>query len=518
MSIFTLLALIVLPTLGGFIAWAGDIIGYRLGKSRRSLLGLRPRSTARFVAVFVGVVLPLVTMMVAAAGSENVRIALFRLTELTEQRAQLEEKNTQLAASAESSRLQKETAQRQYDEARRRLVAARADLQAAESALRSAQAELAAARSERKRLVAQVTELQATRRQLQADLTRAQEALTTAAGTLAATQRALRQAERDEEETKRRLLVAEDRIAELEERRAKLETQATNLRLATERAEVELQRAQERLKPVQDELEAKVARLEEMGDQLEQMKQALANAGALWGREAILAGSSEVRYEPGTELIRGYIDARQSLAQIEVSVRELEVLASKDVVAAGIKPGDNGLGVRLVLPPPPGVPPGELPAEGDVIRLVARTILEGKADQYVVVLAVVFRSFMGDDRQVAVGLFARPNALVYPRGAIIAQRVIDGSRPRAEVFQKLWGLLGELRAAAQQAEVMRDPKTGQYGQVPAESILQALDELLARKQPLRVDAVAADDVYVSSPEPFLVLLRVEQAGRERGGV
>ena len=34
MSVFTLLALIVLPILGGLIAWAGDIIGYRLGKSR----------------------------------------------------------------------------------------------------------------------------------------------------------------------------------------------------------------------------------------------------------------------------------------------------------------------------------------------------------------------------------------------------------------------------------------------------------------------------------------------------
>lgn len=517
MSIFTLLALVILPILGGFIAWAGDIIGYRLGKSRRSLLGLRPRSTARFVAVLVGVVLPVVTMIVAAAGSENVRIALFRLTELKQQRAELEEKNTQLAASAESSRLQKENAQRQYEEARRRLVAARADLQVAESVLRKAQVELNTARSERKRLQAQLTELQATRRQLQADLARTQGVLATTAETLATTQRALRQAERDEEEAKTRLAAAEERIAELEDRRAKLEIQATNLRLATERAEVELRRAQEQLKPVRDELEAKVARLEQMGEQLEQMKQALANAGALWGREAILAGSSEVRYEPGTELTRGYIDARQSLAQIEVSVRELEVLASKSVLAAGVKPGDNGLGVRLVLPSPSEVRPGELPAEADVIRLVARTILEGKAEQYVVVVAVVFRSFVDDDRQVAVGLFVRPNALVYPRGTVIAQRVIDGSRPRAEVFQRLWGLLGELRVAAQQAEVMRDPKTGQYGQVPAESILQALDELLARKQPLRVDAVAAEDVYVSSPEPFLVLLRVEQAGGERRG-
>jgi uncharacterized coiled-coil DUF342 family protein len=517
MSIFTLLALIVLPILGGFIAWAGDIIGYRLGKSRRSLLGLRPRSTARFIAVVVGVVLPLVTMIVAAAGSENVRTALFRLTELTQQRAQLEEKNTQLVASAESSRLQKENAQKQYDEARRRLATAHADLKAADDSLRTTRSELSLARAERQRLAGQVAELQATREGLQADLSRAQQSLTTTAEALATTQTALRQAERDEEAAKARLAAADEKIVQLEEKRAALETQATNLRLAVDKAVADLKRAQDQLKPVREELEDSNAKLQDMRRQLDDMGEALVAARAQWGREAILAGSSQVRYEPGTELRRGYIDAHQSLEQIEVSVRELEVVASKDVLAAGIQPGDNGLGVRLVMPSPPETPPNEWPAENDVIRLVARTILEGKADQYVVVVAVVFRSFLDDTRQVMVGLFIRPNTLVYPRGTVIVHRVIDGSRPRAEVFQRLWGLLGDLRAAAQEAGLMRDPKTGQYGQVPAESILQALDELLAHKQPLQVDAVAVGDVYVSSEEPFLVLLRVGQPAREHGG-
>ncbi|MCD6350736.1 MAG: DUF3084 domain-containing protein, partial [Armatimonadetes bacterium] len=60
MTAFFAATLIVLPVLGALIAWLGDVIGYRLGRSRRSLFGLRPRTTARVVGVVVGAALPLV--------------------------------------------------------------------------------------------------------------------------------------------------------------------------------------------------------------------------------------------------------------------------------------------------------------------------------------------------------------------------------------------------------------------------------------------------------------------------
>ncbi len=106
MTTYTIVALVVLPVLGGVIAWMGDVIGYRLGKSRRSLFSLRPRSTARLVAVAIGVVLPLLTMFVAAVGSKNVRVALFQLDELQTNIADLQAQNTTLKASAATLRQQ----------------------------------------------------------------------------------------------------------------------------------------------------------------------------------------------------------------------------------------------------------------------------------------------------------------------------------------------------------------------------------------------------------------------------
>jgi len=62
-SAYTIIALIILVATGGLIAWLGDIIGYRLGKRRSSLFGLRPRTTARLVGMAVGATLPLIGLV-----------------------------------------------------------------------------------------------------------------------------------------------------------------------------------------------------------------------------------------------------------------------------------------------------------------------------------------------------------------------------------------------------------------------------------------------------------------------
>jgi len=495
MSFFTLVALIVLPILGGFIAWAGDIIGYRLGKSRRTLFGLRPRTTARLIAVLVGVILPLATMLVAAFGSQNVRVALFQLTQLQASRAALEEENRRLEASVESSREQKELAQaaateaqRRVEAARQRLAAAQADLKRAEAALRSTQTQLQGVRQERERLSRLVGDLEARSKGLQQQLGQTQ-------ATLGLTQARLRQAQAEE--------------TRLQGEVRSLQSKAQDLRVEAEMARRELEDAQRDLAAATDELQRKREELE--GTQA--LVVALRNT---WLAQSFLTATTEVRFEPGTELLRQFIRASQSEAQIVASLEEMVVLASRVAAAAGAgRDPDSGRAVVVFAPIPPGI--AEFPPpESAVIREVARQIREARAEEYVVVVRVVFRSFVGDDRPVAIGLFARPNDLVYKPGAVLASRQIDGSKPRAEVFQRLWGLLSDLRVAAQEAGLMRDPQTGQYGQVPAEAILAALDELLERKQPLVVEAVAAQDVYVASDEPFLVLLRVRTP--EAGGV
>ena len=510
MSFFTIFALIVLPILGGFIAWAGDIIGYRLGKSRRSLLGLRPRSTARLVAVVVGVALPLATMLVAAAGSVEVRTALLHLTELQDRGKQLASENTALTQSLTTSRQQKDTAVKEAAEAQHRASEARASLATAQAALKGAQATLAATQVKlraaadlRQQLDAEVRQLGGQVTQLQGTLTRTKSQLNVTARRLVATAKSLADTQKQKE--------ALDGVV------SGLRDTQEKLRLEVQNAQRDLTEAQRHLQAADDELAAKKEQLGVLQQQLE-----VAGGTAVYeAAQGIATGATgAVRYEPGTELMRTTVDTGQTQAQIEATLHELELVASRKPEGLGVRAPEGGLAVRLITPVPPGTTARELPNEDDLISLVAQEIRGSGAPQCVAVITVSLRSFYGDDpkRPVAADLSFRRNTLVYPRGAVIVHRVIDGSQPRAQVFEELWGvhggLLGDLRAASQEAGLMRDPQSGQYGEVPAEELLRALDALVASKQAQEVEAVATHDVWVANEPPFVVTLKVGPQGGE----
>ncbi len=75
--------LLVLLVVSAVIAYLGDALGTWVGKRRLTLFGLRPRMTALLVAISTGMLITLLTLTVAAILSEDVRIALFSVQQLT---------------------------------------------------------------------------------------------------------------------------------------------------------------------------------------------------------------------------------------------------------------------------------------------------------------------------------------------------------------------------------------------------------------------------------------------------
>lgn len=74
---------IILLAVSGIIAYIGDYLGTLVGKRRLSVFGLRPRVTALVVAVGTGMSITLLTLTVAAILSDNVKIALFSVQQLS---------------------------------------------------------------------------------------------------------------------------------------------------------------------------------------------------------------------------------------------------------------------------------------------------------------------------------------------------------------------------------------------------------------------------------------------------
>src|SRR5687768_1746101 len=88
-----LLFFLLLIPLSGFIAWAGDRIGHRIGKRRHSLFGLRPRHTAILITVASGMCIALVSFGLMWAMSATFRVVLAQGAELFHTNRTLKQEN-----------------------------------------------------------------------------------------------------------------------------------------------------------------------------------------------------------------------------------------------------------------------------------------------------------------------------------------------------------------------------------------------------------------------------------------
>jgi uncharacterized protein (DUF3084 family) len=79
------LLIFVIILLSGVIAYLGDIMGRRIGKRKLSLLTLRPRYTAILISIVTGVLIAGTTLAILSFASQDVRTALFGMTELKQQ-------------------------------------------------------------------------------------------------------------------------------------------------------------------------------------------------------------------------------------------------------------------------------------------------------------------------------------------------------------------------------------------------------------------------------------------------
>jgi uncharacterized protein (DUF3084 family) len=69
-------SILVLIIVSGLIAWAGDVIGRRIGRRRLSIFGIRPKNTAIVITIFTGMVITLLTLVILAMISKEARFAL----------------------------------------------------------------------------------------------------------------------------------------------------------------------------------------------------------------------------------------------------------------------------------------------------------------------------------------------------------------------------------------------------------------------------------------------------------
>lgn len=102
MNLNAIIRILFLILISGILAYIGDTLGFKIGKKRISLFGLRPRNTARVVTVFIGIFIMIITLTFASLISKDVRIALFNIDNLIKHQRELADKNRLLLKKIEA--------------------------------------------------------------------------------------------------------------------------------------------------------------------------------------------------------------------------------------------------------------------------------------------------------------------------------------------------------------------------------------------------------------------------------
>lgn len=169
-----ILLIVALVLVSGVIAYVGDVVGRRMGRKRLSLLGLRPRHTAIVISVVAGMLITVMTLMVAMAVSQNVKDGFLRVEQMKQRQAdlarQISELNESMSEIEQARRAAEgELQQRQseLDRARRMLAevsgeldATQGELKDASEQLKNAERVMAEAMSTRWQLEREIVELQ----------------------------------------------------------------------------------------------------------------------------------------------------------------------------------------------------------------------------------------------------------------------------------------------------------------------------------------------------------------------
>ena len=515
-----IIALVVLPLVGALIAWAGDVIGYRLGRSRRSLFGLRPRATARLVGVFVGAVLPLAGLAFAMAVSQDARDAILRIRQLrqetitlsrdkdaltAERTAALQEARTarSSARSADTERMKAEerlaATQQALDANRALLHSVQADLAGAKAHLATARADLSRAQGDLAKAQGDLAKAQGDLTKAQGDLAKARGDLTKAQGDLTKARGDLEQAQADLSEAQEDLSATEEDLAVAQKQMQSLQAELENL-AALERS---IAAAQEHLGTLETELARNQDRLAETRHALDRYRIAA---------RAII--EQEVAFEPGDEIIRAIVEADRTVDQLEAILDELLNFAGAAAMRHGIAVGPTGRAVRIVAPVPPEAMLTRI-TEGEIIREVARRISAGEAPNYVVIIRAWGRVFENQAEPMTAEFWVAPNRVVFHAGEVILTTDIDGGLPRAHVFRNLWQTMTDIRRIAANRGMLPSPKTGRYGEVPAEELLDALDRILDIGGPATVRMIVVNDTRVAQPEEMPMMIRLTVSAAEK---
>lgn len=525
----TLLFFALLAPISGFIAWAGDKIGHRIGKRRQSLLGLRPRHTATLITILSGVGISGASFGMMFLSSASFREVVARGSILRNENSVLQFDNSRLSGEIRIAGKRVRQLQQEADSAEKQRKSA--DVARVEALIRRQEAEAKYLSAEQTLAVAQKS-LEVEKSQLehtQESLTVAEKRVVEARKALTAARARRDQAERTIALVEQRLKTATSDVALAKERAEKatgefnLVVQEQKRRLDNQKAELgrlsgQIQEQTTDLGNLQRQLdEGKVQAEKQRGEmaqltreveslelrrrELETKRQEAQTALDEVLKASVALRSGRITYRVGEEVARLSIKGGGGEWKNHNALEGLLTVASRQAERRGARTASNGIRAVWIPVQRAQDEQGRLVVIDEVsaIHVAAKNIVNER-EEVVVVVSALGNSVVGEP--VPVDLKTWRNPLILSAGASLGAITLDGTRTGAEIADTLYSFLrGEVRQKLLEAGTIPviDSSDQSVGETSVESLLKALDAVRATKSKARVTVRVAKDLRAADP-------------------
>ncbi len=456
---YTILFVVMLILVSGFIAYFGDILGRRMGKKRLTLFGLRPKYTAIVITTITGMIISTLALFTLITVNSQFRRVFTQGERIVHLNDSLTKSNTELERNIR-------TLSAEGIEMKAELARVQVEFKAAKAKADAARREAAIARAARDTAQKQVA-------QLRESIAASKISLGFIQLRNAAQVQRLARLNKILAEAKQRLADANERLVDAQGRALDIQ----KLVDANEKTMIEQQ-----------------ARIVTLGKQNLDFERQMR--------------SQKVTFRQGDEIARAVISPRESSFIIRASLYSLLTKAGARAETQGASPGKNGRAVNLVYRQ---LDSGELRITNtdekeclDAAQdLIGRSAYRGVP----VLVQVLCASNSVEGEQVPVEMKFYTNGLVFSKGQRISIGVADGKGSEGRVLLWLTGFLQDpshgVTASALNAGVVPIANPGALPQVGVNAA-QQVDALIAVTEEIRnvqgqakVEVYAANDIYAA---------------------
>lgn len=525
--LWTVLLIISMVVLGGFLSYFGDLLGRRLGKKRVRIFGLRPKHTAILITSVTGSFIVLLSIIGVMGVAKPIRDVLLRgenaIRDNRKLLRELELRQQAFDARLKTAEAQAHAAEKQSAEVSHKLSESRTKLTAAQLMAQRLQGDLQEGRLSLSKIKAQSATLTTQNRQLvkrNSDLDRQNERYGSNNNELGKENLNLHRRQIELQKQVQQLSSQSDKLTtankELESQEAKLKESSARLiteNASFERANVVLQRANRELNVANVEAEhqarLKIAALEEKIASLGRFQDRLVaylNGADNAVQQYVALRSKRICIPTGEIVARRVLGGEISERELRKELRALIGEAEAVTTLKGAGKGSNNRCISLLSP-------NNLTRtvqDAEVLEALVQEIRRSKGQQQIIATTLT-NTLEGE--QVPIFLNMEPVRTTFRKGAVVATKVIPVVRSIDTMVTELVQFLQQdVRNAAILAGTIptTDGNSGsrEVGVMSPVELVDLVDRMRRMGGEVQVSAVAADDL--SSAEPLRLSFRLSR--------